>query len=266
MLMKRVLPGLIMALLWVLLLFFAPPFVFWLVIVIGGGIALYEFFKMVDAAPGSGTRALAIGAGLVPLLCAFNGSPAAVLTGAYLGLLMIVLLVLSRYTRFADVFKFVTSAGFAIFYLSLCSAHLILLRFWPDGGVWLFLLTVITAGSDTGAYYAGRAFGRAKLCPSISPGKTVNGAIGGIATAALLAVVAARFLLPAVSSATIAVVAILLAAVGICGDLSESIIKRATGVKDSGTLLGGHGGLLDRIDSLLLTAPLLFALLYFGVL
>ncbi len=264
--MGRVIPGLLMIVLWLLLLFAAPPLLFWLVVVLGGAVALYEFFAMVDCAPGTGTMALAIGAGLLPLLAAANGSPVAVLAGAYLALLAIVLLVLSRYTRFADVFRFLTSAGFAVFYISLCSAHLVLLRHWPDGAAWLLLLTAITAGSDTGAYYAGRAFGRAKLCPNISPGKTVNGAIGGILAATLLAVLIARFLLPAVSSPAIAVTAAVLAMVGICGDLTESIVKRATGTKDSGTLLGGHGGLLDRIDSLLLTAPLLFALLYFGVL
>jgi len=264
--MGRVIPGLVMALLWVLLLFLAPPLVFWLVILAGTATALYEFFAMVDRAPGTGTTALAIVAGLLPLLAAVNGSPAAVFIGGYLALLVLVLLVLCRYTDFDDVFAFLSSAGFAVFYISLCSAALVLLRHWPDGSAWLLLLTIITAGSDTGAYYTGRALGRAKLCPNISPGKTVNGAIGGILAAIVLAVVTARFLLPAVDAVAVALAAALLAAVGICGDLTESIIKRATGTKDSGTILGGHGGLLDRIDSLLLTAPLLFALLYFGVL
>jgi len=255
-----------MAVLWVLLLFFAPPVLFWLVITLGAAVALSEFFRMIDRAPGSGTRALAVGICLLPVVAAFAGSATAVLISGYLALLGLVLLVLSLYTRIDDVLAFITSAGFATFYISLCSAHLVLIRFLPDGASWLLLLTAITAGSDTGAYYAGRAFGKSKLCPNISPGKTVNGAIGGILAATITAVVLAGYLLPGISSLKLGSAAAVLAAIGICGDLTESIIKRATGVKDSGTILGGHGGLLDRIDSLLLTAPLLYALLYLGVL
>ncbi|MCI5148433.1 MAG: phosphatidate cytidylyltransferase [Candidatus Electrothrix sp. MAN1_4] len=130
----------------------------------------------------------------------------------------------------------------------------------------MLMLTVITAGSDTGAYYAGRAFGQKKLCPSISPGKTINGAIGGILVAMLSAPCLGAFFFPETGCLGLMLVAALLALVGIAGDLAESIIKRGTGIKDSGTLLGGHGGLLDRIDSLLLTAPLLYLLLSAGIL
>jgi phosphatidate cytidylyltransferase len=170
------------------------------------------------------------------------------------------------YTRFADPLAFLLSSSFSVFYIALCSSFIVLLRFIPEGSSWLLLLTAVTAGSDTGAYYTGRAFGKRKLCPSISPGKTVNGAIGGILAAVLAVVILGCFLLPEVSSVKLALTAGLLAVVGIAGDLAESIIKRGTGNKDSGTLLGGHGGLLDRIDSLLLAAPFLYLLLYSGVL
>ncbi|MCW5202384.1 phosphatidate cytidylyltransferase, partial [Desulfobulbus sp. US4] len=178
----------------------------------------------------------------------------------------LVMLTIFFYTRFVDALAFLMQAGFAVFYIGLCSAFLVLLRFLPDGSSWLLLLTAVTAGSDTGAYYSGRAFGKQKLCPSISPGKTINGAIGGILTAVFAVVFLGAFLLPEIGSFRLALAAALLALVGIAGDLAESIIKRGTGIKDSGTLLGGHGGLLDRIDSLLLTAPLLYLLLYSGVL
>ncbi|MBW1749508.1 MAG: phosphatidate cytidylyltransferase [Deltaproteobacteria bacterium] len=264
--MGRVIPGLLMVVLWVLLLFLAPPLIFWLVITLGALIGLSEYFRMIATAPGTGTMVLTIGICSLPVVAVFAGSATAVLIGGYLSLLGLVILVLSFYTRLDDVLSFLTSAGFGVFYISLCSAHLVLIRFLPDGASWLLLLTAITAASDTGAYYAGRAFGKRKLCPNISPGKTINGAVGGIVAAVLTAVILACFLLPGVNSFKLALAAAVLSGIGIAGDLTESIIKRGTGVKDSGTILGGHGGLLDRIDSLLLTAPLLYALLYFGVL
>lgn len=264
--MGRVIPGVLMVVLWLLLLFAAPPLLFWLVITAGAAIGLAEFFRMVKIFPGSGTLLLATILSCAPVALSFTGVPSAVLSGGYLALLGIVLLVLKLYAGLTDGLAVLTKAGFAVVYIALCSAHLVLIRYLPDGSAWLLLLTAITAGSDTGAYYAGRRFGKEKLCPYISPGKTVNGALGGALLAVILAVTVAALFLPDTSLVKVALGAIILSGIGIAGDLTESIIKRGTGVKDSGTLLGGHGGLLDRIDSLLLTAPLLYALLSFGIL
>ncbi|WP_420208187.1 phosphatidate cytidylyltransferase [Candidatus Electronema sp. JC] len=262
--MNRFIPGLLMAALWVLLLYIAPPLIFWFVMTVGAAAALREFFRMAVKTPGSGVRVLAIAASLSPVLAAYAGTPAAVLTGSYLALLGLALLVIFFYTAFADPLAFLLNAGFSVFYVSLCCGFIILLHGLPDGSHWLLILTVITAGSDTGAYYAGRAFGKRKLCPPVSPKKTVNGAIGGMLAAVAAAVLLGCFLLPKVSCLKMAVAALLLAAVGIVGDLLESVIKRGTGCKDSGTMLKGHGGLLDRADSLLFAAPLLYALLSWG--
>jgi phosphatidate cytidylyltransferase len=182
----------------------------------------------------------------------------------YLALLGVALLVIFFYSRFADPLDFLLHAGFSVFYISLCCGFIILLHGQPEGSKWLLLLTVITAGSDTGAYYAGRAFGRRTLCSPVSPKKTVNGAIGGVLAAVAAAVLLACFLLPEISSLKIALAAVLLTAVGIVGDLTESVIKRGSSRKDSGTMLGGHGGLLDRTDSLLFAAPMLHLLISAG--
>jgi phosphatidate cytidylyltransferase len=262
--MNRLIPGLLMAALWVLLLYVAPPLIFWFVMTVGAAAALHEFFRMAVKTPGSGVRVLAIAASLSPVLAAYAGSPAAVLTGSYLSLLGLALLVIFFYTAFPDPLAFLLNAGFSVFYVSLCCGFIILLCTLPNGSHWLLILTAITAGSDTGAYYAGRALGKRKLCPPISPKKTVNGAIGGMLAAVAAAVLLGCVLLPDVSCFKIAIAAVLLAAVGIVGDLLESVIKRGTGCKDSGTILKGHGGLLDRADSLLFAAPLLFALLSWG--
>jgi phosphatidate cytidylyltransferase len=262
--MNRLIPGFLMAALWVLLLYVAPPLIFWFVMTVGAAAALREFFRMAVKTSGFGVRVLAIAASLSPVLAAYAGTPAAVLTGSYLALLGLALLVIFFYTAFADPLAFLLNAGFSVFYVSLCCGFIVLLRGLPDGSHWLLILTAITAGSDTGAYYAGRAFGKRKLCLPISPGKTINGAYGGLLAAVIVAVLLGCLLLPKVSCCKMAAAALLLAAVGIVGDLLESVIKRGTGCKDSGTMLKGHGGLLDRADSLLFAAPLLYALLSWG--
>ena len=263
---QRLVPGASIFVLWMILLFLAPPFLFWCALTIGAAIALHEFFRMVNKIPGTGIMLLTVLTCLIPVLAAAAGKPSEVLMGSFLALLSLILLTIFFYTHFTDALAFLIHSGFAVFYIGICASFLVLLRYFPDGKYWLLMLTVITAGSDTGAYYFGRAFGKKKLCPSISPGKTINGAIGGVLVAMLSAPFLGALFLPETGCLSLILVAALLALVGIAGDLAESIIKRGTGIKDSGTLLGGHGGLLDRIDSLLLTAPLLYLLLSAGIL
>jgi phosphatidate cytidylyltransferase len=126
-----------------------------------------------------------------------------------------------------------------------------------EGPLRVLLLLAIIMGSDTLAYFTGRAVGRHRLAPRISPGKTVEGALGGLAggVAGALAVRAFGLGLP-LSDAVLLGVAV--AAAGIIGDLVESLFKRWAGVKDSGVLFPGHGGMLDRLDSLLFGAPVLY--------
>jgi len=181
-------------------------------------------------------------------------------------LLAAVAVALYEYTAIEDVFQYVSCSGFGSVYISLCMAHVVLIRFLPQGPFWLAMLIAVVAGSDTGAYYTGRAFGGRKLFPQISPKKTVAGGIGGLVTGIATAEVINLFFPGKVDFFPLLIAAALLIVVGIAGDLTESMIKRSVGVKDSGTILFGHGGLLDRVDSLLLTGPVLFYLLYFRIL
>ncbi len=129
----------------------------------------------------------------------------------------------------------------------------------------LLFFFVVIFGSDAGAYFAGRAFGKHKLAPNISPGKTIEGLIGGIIAAAGFAALS-TFLFFAELPYKVAIpLAIVMAGVGVLGDLAESAIKRGSKTKDAASILPGHGGLLDRLDSLLFNAPLLyyFARFYF---
>ena len=124
---------------------------------------------------------------------------------------------------------------------------------------------LILMGSDSGAYFAGRAFGKHKLAPAISPGKTWEGLIGGLLAAAAFAALATFWFFPELPYKFSIPLAMVMAAVGVLGDLAESAMKRGSKTKDAASILPGHGGSLDRLDSLLLNAPVLyyFARLYF---
>ena len=129
-----------------------------------------------------------------------------------------------------------------------------------DGPGWLLLALLVVWATDTGAYFAGRAFGKRKLAPRISPNKTVAGLVGGAVLGVLVALVGAWILGASASQLPlVALVALLTVLFSVVGDLFESLLKRHVGVKDSGTLIPGHGGVMDRGDSVLAALPV-FAL------
>jgi len=125
----------------------------------------------------------------------------------------------------------------------------------PAALTWLL---VVIAVSDSAQYYAGRTFGRRKLAPLVSPAKTVEGAIGGLVAAVAAGTALGWWGVAGEQPAIVAALAFVLAAGGMIGDLFESLLKRSAGVKDSASLIPGHGGVLDRIDSYLVAAPLYY--------
>jgi phosphatidate cytidylyltransferase len=132
--------------------------------------------------------------------------------------------------------------------------------FGPAATTWLLGTIVL---SDSAQYYCGRLFGRARLAPAISPAKTVEGAIGGLAAAAIAGWFLGPMSVAGISAATGSALGAALASFGIAGDLFESYLKRSAGVKDSSDLIPGHGGVLDRIDSYLFAAPAFYCFLRF---
>lgn len=144
---------------------------------------------------------------------------------------------------------------FGVLYVGLPLSTVVSTRSLPAGEFLVLFLAVVTWASDTGAYYAGVLWGKHPLLPSVSPKKTVEGALGGLALAIVAAFLAQRWFASQLSSSDALILGVLLTGAGLFGDLFESIIKRRTGVKDSGGILPGHGGMLDRLDSLLFTAP-----------
>ena len=126
----------------------------------------------------------------------------------------------------------------------------------PAGAQWVLFSLILVWVADIGAYFFGRRFGRLRLAPEVSPGKTWEGAIGGMAASAIVAVLGGRwFHLPLATFVPLCLAAV---SFSIVGDLTESLLKRFAGVKDSGTLFPGHGGVMDRMDSVTGAVPVLF--------
>jgi phosphatidate cytidylyltransferase len=145
-----------------------------------------------------------------------------------------------------------------IFYTGLLLPHFIWLRGLDHGSLWVIFVLLVCMAGDTGGYAVGHALGRHKLAPRVSPGKTIEGSIG-IVVASLLAGAAARLLfLPHGRWTEVLLLSVAIAILGQLGDLSESIMKRTFGVKDSGWLFPGHGGVLDRTDSLVFPVTFLY--------
>jgi len=183
-------------------------------------------------------------------------------------------LLVSQMFRFrADFSKMLIGIGvtlLGVMYVAFLGGYLVATRMgfeqFPNLSTHLlgyFFLVVFA--SDTGAYFTGRAIGKHKLAPAISPGKTIEGLIGGILSAAAVAALATWWFFPELPYQWSIPLAIVLALVGVLGDLAESAIKRGSKTKDAASILPGHGGFLDRLDSLLFGAPILyyFARFYF---
>jgi len=168
--------------------------------------------------------------------------------------------------------KMLASAGatiLGVLYVVFLGGHLVALRTGFTQAVSADLLSfffLVIMGADTGAYYVGKTFGKHKLAPSISPGKTWEGVVGGLVASLLLATLAHFWFFQELPLKIALPLAGVMTIVAILGDLTESALKRGAGAKDAARILPGHGGILDRLDSLLFNAPLIyyFGRLYFG--
>ncbi len=145
-----------------------------------------------------------------------------------------------------------------ILYLPLLMSYLVLLRGMDHGVQWIFILLIIVMSGDTAAFYVGSSIGRRKLYPIVSPNKSVEGMFGGLAGSVVGAIISAATFFPELTFGHAVVTAVLVGFLGQLGDLFESLLKRSFGVKDSGKLFPGHGGVLDRLDSVLFAAPTLY--------
>ncbi len=192
---------------------------------------------------------------------------------ATVALFLIAVLVAQTFRFQKDFTKMLTGIGvtvLGVFYVAFLGGYLVATRvgFENFSGLSTDLLLyffLVMFGSDAGAYFAGKAFGKHKLIPKISPGKTWEGLIGGIVAAAGLGALATFWFFQELPYKFSIPLAAVMAAVGVLGDLAESAMKRGSNTKDTANILPGHGGFLDRLDSLLFNAPILyyFARFYF---
>jgi phosphatidate cytidylyltransferase len=214
------------------------------------------------------------GAALFTVFC--FATPNLLLDGQMIVLVLLALVIgtlIAATLRGAPFDKMLGSCGATILgvvYVVLLGGHLGALRTGfaePLAAHLLSFFFLVLMGADTGAYYAGRAFGKHKLAPAISPGKTWEGVVGGVIAALALATVSHFWFFRELPLKWTLPLAVVMTVVGILGDLTESALKRGAGAKDAAKILPGHGGALDRLDSLLFNAPLLyyFAQFYFGV-
>ena len=169
-------------------------------------------------------------------------------------------LTLTAWNGGRDAVGLAAASLFPSLYLGLPLGAMIAIR-EARGGQALFLLMLAVVVSDTAQYYSGRAFGHTPLAAKVSPKKTVEGAIGGLVFGPAAFAVAGTWWLPAVPAGLRVLLGVMIVALGIVGDLFESMLKRSAGVKDSSSLIPGHGGILDRIDALLFAAPVYYVVL-----
>lgn len=143
----------------------------------------------------------------------------------------------------------------AFLYVPFLLAHLLMIRLLPQGTSWLLLIMLIVMSNDSAAYYVGSAFGKNRLYEAVSPKKSIEGALGGLAGGLLGGLLAKFIFFSQLTLVDVFITATLVGVIGQIGDLFESLLKRSFGVKDSGSIIPGHGGVLDRLDSILFAAP-----------
>jgi phosphatidate cytidylyltransferase len=234
----------------------APAALFDALVVALSGVAAWELGRLLERAGKrtSGWLGVIASAAVTSSFAVPGHAPALTLT-----IVILVVLALPLVTSSLSVEPAATTL-LSVTYVGWLLGHAVLLRALPDGA-WLVLFLVgVTWVGETAAYAIGSAVGRHRLAPLVSPGKTIEGAVAQALLSLVAAVGLGRWLLPGWPVWQVLAAGLLLGIVGQVGDLAESVIKRSVGTKDTGGLIPGHGGALDRLDGLLFNAPALFYL------
>jgi phosphatidate cytidylyltransferase len=255
--LRRIYTILVLAPLLYAVIRYLPPLAFSGVVILAGGLALFEFYRLCFS-DRSHSWLIWVGLTGFALLILGTHQPDIIVPALLATLVGIMSVPLFSRTPLEQSLKNGAMTLFGVLYLGLTLSTLSMTRLLPQGEWLIFFLLLVTWASDTGAYYVGTLYGRHRLAPTISPKKTVEGLVGGLIGAIIVAYAARWWFLPELSGLDCLILGILLTITGLWGDLTESAMKRSVGMKDSGGILPGHGGMLDRLDSLLFTAPVFY--------
>jgi phosphatidate cytidylyltransferase len=255
----RVLSGAVLFLLAVVTVWVVPPVPFFVVAEL---LLVLAFSEYLTLARTGGLPVPSVPAGAAAMLTCAAFATASLPIDLVLMSALVALgaVTLTRWSHGRDGLALVSASLFPSLYLGLPFGAIVAIREMRGAGA-LFLLMLTVIVSDTAQYYSGRAFGRRLLAPAISPKKTVEGAIGGLVFGGLTLAVAGAWWLPTVPLAVRVALGAAIVALGVAGDLFESMLKRSADLKDSSSLIPGHGGVLDRIDALLFAAPVYYVVL-----
>jgi phosphatidate cytidylyltransferase len=263
-LVARLLTAVVLVPLLIVAIRWENPLAVWGIVYLATFLGLREYYNMTLAKTPVSERGFGVlvGMAMAAVVYWYENSPHVILAAVVGVTIGSFLFLLFRYRDMDTVAGRVAHMVFGVFYVGVLLAFVALLKKrGPDGGAWVYITLTCTWFSDTGAYFAGRFIGPAwpkKLYESVSPKKTVIGGLGGVAASFGALALAKLWYLPTLSWVDCALVAIPANVLGQTGDLCESMLKRSVGVKDSGALLPGHGGMLDRIDALLFVAPYVY--------
>jgi phosphatidate cytidylyltransferase len=256
-LVRRLLSTLVLLPLFVWMVIDGPMWLFGAAMVLVGALGQWEFTGMFERA---GVRTLRliglVGGSVLTASFALPISERMTFTAVLLAICAIGFLRAEAAGRAA--WEPVAVTLFGVCYVNWLLGYTFWLRDLEHGVEWILLLVSVTWLGETAAYLVGSTLGRHKLAPSISPRKTIEGAVAQLVMSGLAALGARAWFFPALSLDGALVAGLLLGVVGQAGDLIESAIKRSVGTKDTGRLIPGHGGMLDRVDSLLVNTPVLF--------
>jgi phosphatidate cytidylyltransferase len=242
----------------------SAPYFFAILAALAALVGVYEFYKLASSC-GCNPHRIAGYFTTLALMGSFYWRKPELIAGVLGGLVMISLVQsVFRPEEIKTALVSVAATTFGVLYVGLLVGFLVGARLVENVRVdnlapkMLTLFFALTMMTDTGAYYVGRSLGRKKLAPRVSPGKTVEGSIGGFLTAIATGLVSRWIFFPEIPLVDVVLLGAVIGVVGQLGDLAESMLKRAADVKDSSALFPGHGGMLDRLDSLLFGAPVIY--------
>ncbi len=259
--LKRWLTALVLIPLIILVLMKGGRLGFVLTLLLINGLAQWEFLGIFQQGVDQARKAKVIflGSLLILSFCTTTSPqgrtmPLFVLVGCLFALFLFYLL---SYEHIQELAWDLAINTLGLLYLPLLLGHFIWLRYMPQGEWWILWLLFVICCGDTAAYYTGKSLGQKQFYPQVSPGKTWAGTYGGLAANLVVGVLVGYWFLPDAKIFSLALLALGLGCIGLLGDLFESMLKRQAQVKDASSLLPGHGGMMDRLDSLLFAAPAL---------